>query len=177
MVLSKKSFKPLKNRTSNSIKSSIFSRAKLSPHLHNALKNLKSNLDIVIMPADKSLGLVVLDREWYVQKDNRQLSDEVVYKPVNSGSLDKLPNRLDYISSKYSNLTRKTRSSSFFLSRTKDIEYVLYIFSPNYTKHLWLGDPYVRTTASSSSTPPFGSTTNCIWYSNNKSNISKIHFP
>ena len=75
MVLSKKSFKPLKNRPSNSIKSSSFSRAKLSPHLHNALKNLKSNLDIVIMPADKSLGLVVLDREWYVQEGNWQLSD------------------------------------------------------------------------------------------------------
>ena len=37
------------------------------------------------MPADKKLGLVVLDREWYVQEGNRQLSDKVVYnKQVDS---------------------------------------------------------------------------------------------
>ena len=55
----------------DSIKTSSFTRAKLSPRLLIALKKLKSNLDIVIMAVDKNLGLVILDCEWYMKEGNR----------------------------------------------------------------------------------------------------------
>lgn len=55
-----------------------FSRSQLV-----ALRRLR-RLPIVIKPADKNLGLVVLDRDKYIAEGNRQLSDRNVYSPVSS---------------------------------------------------------------------------------------------
>ena len=66
-----------------------------------------SNPDVVIMTANKNLGLVILGREWYVKEGNRQLSDEVVYKQVGSEPLDELYSRLEHICLKYSNFLSK----------------------------------------------------------------------
>ena len=51
---------------------------RLRHHLSKALRKLKSNPNIIIKPADKNLGLCVLDREWYLNKGQRQLSDATV---------------------------------------------------------------------------------------------------
>ena len=55
-----------------------FSRSQLV-----ALQRLR-RLPIVIKPADKNLGLVVLDRDKYIAEGDRQLSYRNVYSPVSS---------------------------------------------------------------------------------------------
>ena len=49
-----------------------------------ALREILSNQDIIIKPADKNLGLTIVDREWYVDEINRQMSDESVYRQINT---------------------------------------------------------------------------------------------
>ena len=38
-----------------------------------ALRNLKKRQDIIIKPADKGSGTVVMDKSWYIDECNRQL--------------------------------------------------------------------------------------------------------
>ena len=49
---------------------------------HRALAALRSNQQVVIKPADKNLGLVILDRRWYVAECRRQLADTATYQQV-----------------------------------------------------------------------------------------------
>jgi hypothetical protein len=43
---------------------------------------LAADTDIVIKPADKNLGLVILDKSWYIGECNRQLADTGTYRLV-----------------------------------------------------------------------------------------------
>ena len=52
----------------------------LTPHERQALRNLKKRQDIIIKPADKGSGTVVMDRTWYVGECNRQLNDAKFYR-------------------------------------------------------------------------------------------------
>jgi hypothetical protein len=54
----------------------------LPRRLRLALQSLRQDLDIVIKPTDKNLGLVIMDMTWYVSEAHRQLSDPLVYLPV-----------------------------------------------------------------------------------------------
>jgi hypothetical protein len=45
-----------------------------------AIKQLKDNTEIIIKPADKNLGLTILDKSWYYQECLSQLNDPKVYK-------------------------------------------------------------------------------------------------
>ena len=47
-----------------------------------ALRALRSDCGVVVKPADKNLGLVVLDRSWYVGECRRQLADAATYRVV-----------------------------------------------------------------------------------------------
>lgn len=47
-----------------------------------ALKELKSNQNIVIKPADKGSNIVLMDQEDYIQEAQRQLADTNYYKPL-----------------------------------------------------------------------------------------------
>jgi len=46
------------------------------------MKRLKNNPNIIIKPADKGLGLTILDVKWYLKEGERQLSDVKTYKLV-----------------------------------------------------------------------------------------------
>lgn len=46
------------------------------------LKTIKENKNIIIKPADKNLGLTILDRSWYDNELLRQLSDVKTYRKI-----------------------------------------------------------------------------------------------
>jgi len=62
---------------------------RLFPRLRNLslnslrfLQSIRFNLSIVIKPADKNLGLTILDREWYNNECARQLNDSATYRSI-----------------------------------------------------------------------------------------------
>ena len=64
----------------------------LSHEEHEALKKLKANDTILIVPADKGRAVVVLDKDTYLSKMNDQLNDD--YVEVARGDEKKLLNNL-----------------------------------------------------------------------------------
>ena len=52
----------------------------LTPAERLALRDLKTSDDIVIKEADKGSGVVVMDKDRYVQQGCRQLGDQTVYR-------------------------------------------------------------------------------------------------
>ncbi|GJP35133.1 hypothetical protein CLOM_g19648, partial [Closterium sp. NIES-68] len=57
-------------------------RPNISSRVRGALLGLSRDRSVVIKPADKNLGIVVLDRDWYEGEALRQLGDRAVYEPV-----------------------------------------------------------------------------------------------
>ncbi len=55
-------------------------RNNLSPQEITALRELKSNQNIIIRPADKGSAVVILNREDYLKEGYRQLSNPIFYK-------------------------------------------------------------------------------------------------
>jgi hypothetical protein len=47
-----------------------------------ALKALKENNDIIIKPADKNLGLCIVDREWYIKECSGILACSDTYQQI-----------------------------------------------------------------------------------------------
>ena len=48
-----------------------------------AIHQLKQRQDIIIKPADKGSGTVVMDKTWYIDECNRQLTDTKFYRLLN----------------------------------------------------------------------------------------------
>ncbi|CAI5960750.1 unnamed protein product [Closterium sp. NIES-65] len=65
-------------------------RPNVSRRVLGALQRLSRDRSIVIKPADKNLGIAVLDREWYEGEALRQLGDRAVYEPVAMVPLQRL---------------------------------------------------------------------------------------
>lgn len=55
-------------------------RDNLTPTERQAIRSLKERKDIIIKPADKGSGTVVMETTWYICECNRQLSDSIFYK-------------------------------------------------------------------------------------------------
>jgi hypothetical protein len=64
----------------------------VSPVLAAAITQLKSLKDIIIKPADKNMGMVVLDKAWYQGECDRLLGDRSIYAEVPA---DQIPQLLD----------------------------------------------------------------------------------
>jgi hypothetical protein len=75
-----------------------FSRSQLI-----SLRKLR-RLPIVIKPADKNLGIVVIDKDKYLVEGSRQLSDRNVYQPVATVPWIALRASLRQLQSRYRNL-------------------------------------------------------------------------
>lgn len=69
------------------------------------LQNLMEDSSITIKPADKNLGLVLMETEWYRDEMNRMLKDRSTYRPFNGSmrhedgstsacTFDKLPDKI-----------------------------------------------------------------------------------
>ena len=54
-----------------------------------AIKSLNSNRKIIMKPADKGSGIVLINVQDYIYEANRQLSDTAFYEPANLPDLDK----------------------------------------------------------------------------------------
>ena len=57
-------------------------RDNLTTRERDALKRLRRRTDIVIKSADKGSGVVVMDRNWYIDECSRQLNDSKFYKTL-----------------------------------------------------------------------------------------------
>nr|VZI05804.1 unnamed protein product [Spirometra erinaceieuropaei] len=61
----------------------------------SALKTLRADTSIVILPADKGRSTVVMDQADYIQKGNALLEDRQAYLPCNDEPMRKLVTQLD----------------------------------------------------------------------------------
>ncbi|BHF80715.1 hypothetical protein SprV_0702384300 [Sparganum proliferum] len=61
----------------------------------NALRELKADRDIVIVPADKGRSTVVLDRTDYLQKANNLLEDRQFYVPCEGNPVETLTREIN----------------------------------------------------------------------------------
>ncbi len=59
-----------------------------------ALHNLCHDANVIVKPADKNLGLILMSKEWYIAECERQLSDASTYGKVHSVSLTGIQKRV-----------------------------------------------------------------------------------
>ena len=59
-----------------------------------ALRNLKKRQDIIIKPADKGSGTVVMDKSWYIDECNRQLNYAKFYRQLDGDITDTIQQRV-----------------------------------------------------------------------------------
>lgn len=89
----------------------------LPSHLNKALKSLRADKDIVIKAADKNLGLVIMDKEFYITQVLTHLNNKLHYSLVAS------PPSLPYIYEKINVIVKKY--SSYFSSHANEKRYIL----------------------------------------------------
>nr|VZI00485.1 unnamed protein product [Spirometra erinaceieuropaei] len=70
-------------------------RATITKAEQSALKTLRADTSIVILPADKGLSTVVMDKADYIQKANALLEDRQAYLPCYDEPMRKLVTQLD----------------------------------------------------------------------------------
>ena len=66
----------------------------LTKEERQALRNLKKRQDIIIKPADKGSGTVVMDKSWYIDECNRQLNDAKFYRQLDGDITDTIQQRV-----------------------------------------------------------------------------------
>ena len=69
-------------------------RDNLTSDERDAITSLKSRQDIIIKPADKGSGTVVMDRDWYVNECNRQLNDAKFYRHLDADITNDIAKRV-----------------------------------------------------------------------------------
>nr|VZH99363.1 unnamed protein product [Spirometra erinaceieuropaei] len=70
-------------------------RATITKAEQSALKTLRADTSIVILPADKGRSTVVMDKADYIQKANALLEDREAYLPCNDEPMRRLVTQLD----------------------------------------------------------------------------------
>ena len=84
----------------------------LSATERHAIRQLKQRQDIIIKPADKGSGTVVMDKTWYIDECNRQLTDTKFYRRLNEDITADIQKRVTvYVNRMYKNklINHKTR--------------------------------------------------------------------
>ena len=87
-------------------------RDNLTATERQAISQLKQRQDIIIKPADKGSGTVVMDKTWYIDECNRQLNDSKFYKRLNEDITADIQKRVTfYVSRMYHDrlINEKTR--------------------------------------------------------------------
>ncbi|CAH2299608.1 Hypothetical predicted protein, partial [Pelobates cultripes] len=75
-------FEELVMREVERIKRIDKNRMNLNKEEQQALADLRENKEVVIKPADKGGGIVLMDREYYIEESLRQLNDGITYKKL-----------------------------------------------------------------------------------------------
>ena len=71
-------------------------RDNLTPRERQSLKKLRQRTDIVIKPADKGSGTVMMNRQNYLDECYRQLNDPSFYKRVNEDPTEDINKRVRF---------------------------------------------------------------------------------
>ena len=66
----------------------------LTKDKRQALRNLKKRQHIIIKPADKGSGTVVMDKSWYIDECNRQVNDAKFYRQPDGDITDTIQQRV-----------------------------------------------------------------------------------
>ena len=66
----------------------------LSKEERTALTNLRKRSDVVIKPADKGSGTVIMDYSWYINECYRQLNDPIYYQKQSTNLTNKIRERV-----------------------------------------------------------------------------------
>ena len=103
-------------------------RNNLSRKERKALTTLRKRTDIVIKPADKGSGTVIMDHSWYVNECDRQLNDTKYYQRQSSDLTNKVQERvmeyptrlykdnlIDYETLKYLSCTSEPKAGRFYI--------------------------------------------------------------
>ena len=69
-------------------------RNNLSRKERKALTTLRKRTDIVIKPADKGSGTVIMDYSWYVNECDKQFNDTKYYQKQSSDLTNKVQERV-----------------------------------------------------------------------------------
>ena len=72
-------------------------RDNLTATERQAISQLKQRQDIIIKPADKGSGTVVMDKTWYIDECNRQLNDSKFYKRLNEDITADIQKRVTFL--------------------------------------------------------------------------------
>ena len=67
----------------------------LTKEEYKAIKSLKNSKDIIIKPAVKGSAIVILDKESYINEEQRQLNDTKFYEKTNSNHTGEVINRVN----------------------------------------------------------------------------------
>ena len=59
-----------------------------------AIEQLQKRVDIVIKPADKGSGTVIMDRDWYINECLRQLNDNKYYEKQTKDLTNRIQDRI-----------------------------------------------------------------------------------
>ena len=57
-------------------------RKNLNKQKYQTIKDLRHNIDIIIKPADKGSAIVIMDKEDYIKKDERQVTPTSMSPPA-----------------------------------------------------------------------------------------------
>ena len=69
----------------------------LSFEERSALKDLKSNVNLVIREADKGCSVVVMDRQRYIEEGYRQLNDTSVYLRTRASAISDIEEDIQHL--------------------------------------------------------------------------------
>ena len=91
-------------------------RLNLSIQEKQAIKNLSSNRAIVIKPADKGSGVIIMNTQDYIREALRQLSDTNFYEKLDSDSSEIFSLTIDTFLQKLVNNKEIDQKTYLFLS-------------------------------------------------------------
>ena len=116
-------------------------KSNLSVGEQKALKELINNKSIVIKPADKNLGVTLMDLVWYMAECKRQLSDSKVYNPLPKEEVDPLLIRIKVALRKIIEKLAfyfQIKTKSFFYKTFKILLFHIFTFPQKLSKtQLW----------------------------------------
>ena len=106
-----------------------------------ALTKLRKRSDIVIKPADKGSGTVIMDYSWYVDECHRQLNDTKYYQKQSSDLTSKIHERVKEYTTRLHKNDLIDYETFKYLSSNSDPRLIVSTFSLKSTNKATLADP------------------------------------
>jgi hypothetical protein len=96
------------------------SKSNINKYEIKLLKEIKSNPDIIVVPADKGGKIVVMDRGQYITKIEEQLNDTNIYEVTNDPT-NKIKNKICRIANKLFKKNRITQHQKYHFSSIENL--------------------------------------------------------